>query len=495
MIRPLAGPLAVGLLVAGPLAAGVLVAGAGPSASDDVGSAARAGQWQLATLRLPEAWKLSRGAGVLVAVLDTGVNARHPDLAGAVVAGPDLTGDTGEPALWGHHGTAMASLIAGHGHSHTAPPVNSLTANGGTPDGPTVTRGTTGRRTADAPATRRAATGTPAVGGPRAEAPAAGDPAASGTATDLAATGTASDPAASGTAVGQVATGTAGGGYADSGIIGVAPAARVLSVRVTLENGDPLRQKQHAGGRDALAKGIRYAVDHGADVISMSLGGGSGSWEGSAAEEEAVQYAISHGAVLVASSGNDGDTTNKKNFPAAYPGVIAVGAVDRRLEVAPFSNRQDYLSVVAPGTGIVTADGADSYVVGDGTSSAAAMVAGIAALIKAMYPDLSPYHVRTAIEQGTRRRPADGYNRSYGHGVANALLALRAADRLARPATASAGAGVGTGGYFGDGPVSRPPASRAPSSRLPVVLGMVLLTAVMSARVLVRHRWRGRDVT
>ncbi|MEV6159983.1 S8 family serine peptidase [Nonomuraea sp. NPDC052129] len=471
MIRPLAGSLAVGLLMAGPLAAGVLVAGAGPSASDDVGSAARAGQWQLATLHLPEAWKLSRGAGVLVAVLDTGVNARHPDLAGAVVTGPDLTGDAGEPALWGHHGTAMASLIAGHGHS--APTVNSLTANGGTPDGPTVTRRTAaGHGTADGgatgiPTTRGAAAGTPAVGG----------------------------PGASRTAVSQAATGTTGGGHADSGVIGVAPAARVLSVRVTLENGDPLRQKQHAGGRDALAKGIRYAVDHGADVISMSLGGGSGSWEGSAAEEEAVQYAISRGAVLVASSGNDGDTTNKKNFPAAYPGVIAVGAVDRRLEVAPFSNRQDYLSVVAPGTGIVTADGADSYVVGDGTSSAAAMVAGIAALIKAMYPDLSPYHVRTAIEQGTRRRPADGYNRSYGHGVANALLALRAADRLARPATASAGAGVGTGGYFGDGPVSRPPASQAPSSRLPVVLGMVLLTAVMSARVLVRHRWRGRDVT
>lgn len=447
MIRPLAGSLAVGLLVAGPLAAGVLVAGAGPSASDDVGSAARAGQWQLATLRLPEAWKLSRGAGVLVAVLDTGVNAHHPDLAGAVVTGPDLTGDAGEPAMWGHHGTAMASLIAGHGHS--TPTANSLTANGGTPDGPTVAR----RAAADS----RTADG--------------------------------------GTAVGQAASVTAVGGHADSGVIGVAPAARVLSVRVTLENGDPLRQKQRAGGRDALARGIRYAVDHGADVISMSLGGGSGSWEGSAAEEEAVQYAISRGAVLVASSGNDGDTTNRKNFPAAYPGVIAVGAVDRRLEVAPFSNRQDYLSVVAPGTGIVTADGADSYVVGDGTSSAAAMVAGIAALIKAIHPDLSPYHVRTAIEQGTRLRPADGYNRSYGHGVVNALLALRAADRLARPATASAGAGVGTGGYFGDGPVSRPPSSPTPASRLPVVLGMVLLTAAMSARVLVRHRWRGRDLT
>ncbi|WP_219527731.1 S8 family serine peptidase, partial [Nonomuraea guangzhouensis] len=433
---PLAGSLLAGFLVAGPLGAGLLVAVAGPSASDDVGSVARAAQWQLATLRLPEAWRLSRGAGVLVAVLDTGVNAHHPDLTGAVIAGPDLTGEAGVPVMWGHHGTAMASLIAGHGHR--APKTGDATQSGHSTSttADVAQSGHSALTTGDA-----AQSGAIATGGPTPSGPATGDAAQSGAIA-------AGDPARSGTAA---------GGPADSGVIGIAPAARVLSIRVTLENGDPLREKQRAGGRDALARGIRYAVDHGADVISMSLGGGSGAWEGSAAEEEAVQYAISRGAVLVASSGNDGDTTNRKNFPAAYPGVIAVGAVDRRLEVAAFSNRQDYLSVVAPGTGIVTADGADSYVVGDGTSSAAAMVAGIAALIKAAHPDLSPYHVRTAIELGTRRRPADGYNRASGHGVANALLALRAADRLASPAARPAAAGVGPGGYFGDGPVSRPP--------------------------------------
>ncbi|MFG1707569.1 S8 family serine peptidase [Nonomuraea sp. M3C6] len=366
----------------------VLVVGiAAPSVSDDMGEIARAGQWQVGVLRLPEAWRLSRGAGVLVAVLDTGVNSRHPDLEGTVIQGPDLTGTA--RSLWGQHGTAMASLIAGRGHG----------------DG--------------------------------------------------------------------------------RGVIGVAPEAEVLSVRVTLENGDPLREKQRSGAGDALAKGIRYAVDHGADVISMSLGGGSGSWEGSAPEEEAVQYAIGKGAVLVASSGNDGDTANRKNFPAAYPGVIAVGAVDRGLKVARFSNRQDYLSVVAPGTEIVTADGSDSYVVGDGTSSAAAMVAGIAALVRAAHPDMSPYLVRRAIELGTRKRPADGHSRAYGHGVANALLALRAADRLGAPAAALPRPGAYFG--FGDGP--------PPGSRVPVVVGMLVLVAAMSARVIVRHRRRARDST
>ncbi|KAB8191670.1 S8 family serine peptidase [Nonomuraea phyllanthi] len=333
-------------------------------------------------MRLPQAWRYGKGEGVLVAVLDTGVNGRHPDLRGAVIQGPDLTGAA--KGLWGRHGTAMASLIAGRGH----------------------------------------------------------------------------------------------GAKRKGGVIGVAPAAKVLSIRVTLENGDPLRARQRVAGRDALAKGIRYAVDHGADVISMSLGGGSGSWEGSASEEEAVQYAIANGAVLVASSGNDGASTNRKNFPAAYPGVIAVGAVDRRFEVARFSNRHDYLSVVAPGTQIVTADARDSYVVSDGTSSAAAMVAGIAALIKSVHPDMSPYNVRMAIERGTRKRPADGYSPAYGHGVADALLALRAAARLDLPTPGFAGPGP----YFGEGP--------PPSSRGPVVAGLLLLVVAMSARVITGRRGR-----
>ncbi|SEH01730.1 type VII secretion-associated serine protease mycosin [Nonomuraea solani] len=380
-------------LIGAPAAPALATAQAGAAArasGDDVGEVARAGQWQLGALRLPEAWRSSRGDGVLVAVLDTGVNGRHPDLHDTVVEGPDLTGAVAK-GLWGQHGTAMASLIAGRGH---------------------------GER-------RRA------------------------------------------------------------GVIGVAPEAKVLSVRVTLDNGDPLRGKRRPGGDDALAKGIRYAADAGADVISMSLGGGSGSWEGSASEEEAVQYAIGKGAVLVASSGNDGDSANRKNFPAAYPGVIAVGAVDRRLKVAGFSNRQDYVSVVAPGTEIVTADGVDSYVVGDGTSSAAAMVAGIAALIKSAHPGMSPYHVRLAIEQGTKRRPEDGYSPAYGHGVANAMLALQEAGRLDVPASGLPRPGP----YFGGGP-----AGLTPASRTPVVTGMLLLAVIMSLRVIVGRR-RERDST
>ncbi|MEV4065145.1 S8 family serine peptidase [Nonomuraea dietziae] len=352
-----------------------------PTAADDVAATARERQWQLAPLDMAKAWRVSKGRGVTVAVLDTGVDARHPDLAGAVVKGPDLTGQTGRDR-WGHHGTAMASLIAGRGH-----------------------------------------------GEDRAE-----------------------------------------------GVIGIAPESTVLSVRVTLENDDPRREHQRtrARGRDSLARGIRYAVDHGAKVISMSLGGGSGTWEGSADEEEAVQYALAAGAVLVASAGNDGDGPNKKNFPAAYPGVIAVGAVDRKLKVAGFSNRREYLSVVAPGSQIVSADGSDSYVIGDGTSSAAAMVAGIAALIRSAQPGLTPLQVRRAIEASAGRK---GHSRSYGHGVVNAALALDAAERLASRSPAE---NRRLAPYFGGGP-----ATAAPDSRAVVISALLALATAMAARVVV----------
>ncbi|GII94776.1 type VII secretion-associated serine protease [Sinosporangium siamense] len=218
------------------------------------------------------------------------------------------------------------------------------------------------------------------------------------------------------------------------GVLGVAPEATILSIKVTEESGAPHREAPRtpaappAEGRNALADGIRHAADLGARVISMSLGGGHRSAEGSPSEAAAVRYAIARGAVLVASSGNDGANGNRRHYPAAYPGVIAVGAVDEQLRVAPFSNGQDYVSVMAPGTRILAAAGGDSYTVGDGTSSAAALVAGIAALITAEFPALSPAQVREAIEGSATRRPPGP---SPPAGIADAGLALRLASHLA----------------------------------------------------------------
>ncbi|MCO5985198.1 type VII secretion-associated serine protease mycosin [Actinoallomurus spadix] len=301
----------------------------------------RGQQWTLGALHLSRAWRYSRGDGVTVAVLDTGVDGHQPDLTGRVVDGPDFTGHARRPGnrYWGRHGTEMASLIAGHGH----------------------------------------------------------------------------------------------GASGNAGIMGVAPEAKVLSIRVTWELGDPMRNDhaQVARSRDAIARGIRYATDHGAQVINMSLGGGKLFYNGNPLEESAIKYALDKGVVLVASSGNDGATGNRRNYPAAYPGVIAVGAVDRAFRPAKFTNRHTYVSVAAPGVEIVSADVAGhGYVLGTGTSSSAALVAGVSALVKARYPRLSAAEVKQALEQGTTHRPPDGRSTAVGTGVADALGALRAAARI-----------------------------------------------------------------
>jgi type VII secretion-associated serine protease mycosin len=301
----------------------------------------RGQQWTLDALHIPRAWKYSRGNGVTVAVLDTGVDGHQSDLSGRVIDGPDFTGHTRKPGgrYWGRHGTEMASLVAGHGHG----------------------------------------------------------------------------------------TGAA------AGVMGVAPDAKILSIRVTWELNDPLRgdhdQVDHA--RDAVAKGIRYAADHGAQVISMSLGGGNLFYNGNSAEEAAIKYAIGKGSVLIASAGNDGNGANRRNYPAAYPGVIAVGAVDREFKAAKFTNRHTYISVAAPGVEIVSADAAGhGYILGTGTSSSAAFVAGMSALVKARYPNLTPPEVKQALEEGATHRPPDGRSSEIGTGVVDAYGALRMAAHI-----------------------------------------------------------------
>lgn len=390
--------LAVQALVA-PLAIMVVAA---PVQADDIGATVRSKQWPLVPLGVAEAWQRTRGENVVVAVLDTGVDAGHPDLAGAVTGGTDLTGTRGEAPRWGRHGTAMASIIAGRGH---------------------------------------------------------------------------------------------GKNHA-WGVSGIAPAATILSVRVTLDNDDPQRRRGRTWNEDALAKGIRYAADHGAEVISMSLGGGSGSWEGAATEEKAVRYALDRGSVLVASAGNDGEGPNRRNFPAAYPGVIAVGAVDRGMRVASFSNRQEYLSLVAPGVQIVSAAVDGSYVIGDGTSSAAAIVAGVVALIRSEFPRLTPAQVRRAVERGTTHAPEGGHDPDYGHGVVNAARALeqaaRAQRRPLRAAVPPAVSSVSSASPASPVLSRDTPVRGTDVSRRIVCSILILLVLAMAGRSLVRLRRRAR---
>ncbi|WP_372488080.1 S8 family serine peptidase [Streptomyces guryensis] len=224
-------------------------------------------------------WKISQGAGVTVAVVDSGVDSSQPDLTGQVLPGKDFTG-AGDPHKdTDGHGTAMASIIGGHGH-----------------------------------------------------------------------------------------------GVNDSaGVMGLAPKAKILPVKVSYKN------------TATWAAGIRYAVDQGASVINLSFGD-SGGYPGSKGAE-AIAYAQEHDVVLVSATGNDSGTVT---YPAALPGVVAVSGVDKDLSFWSDSNTGK-VTVAAPGVELAQVDPntKSGYSVANGTSGASAYVSAIAALLRSKYPDLT----------------------------------------------------------------------------------------------------------
>ncbi len=196
------------------------------------------------------------------------------------------------------------------------------------------------------------------------------------------------------------------------GLVGVAPAAKILSVRVTLEFNDPLASDQTVSRRlpDAIADGIRYAADHGARIIDLPLDPGTlgltgkgdpAAAGGSPAERAAVGYALSKGVVLVAPAGDDGQGPGLVNYPAAYPGVIAVGAIGRTGHLASFSSRQSYASLTAPGVSLVAATPPDGYGTISSTSTASGIVAGVAALVLSRFPHLTVAQVTQALVEST----------------------------------------------------------------------------------------------
>jgi hypothetical protein len=378
-------------------AALVLVPGAAPARADSVRNAE---MWVLDAINVRPAWQVTEGRGVVVAVIDSGVNGQVSDLTGSVISGPDYTGVHTPPSNpnWGLHGTWMASLIAGHGH------------------------------------------------GP-------GDA---------------------------------------SGIIGVAPQARVLSIRVITDKQDPgyaayERQSAHRGQLE-LARAIRYAVGHRAEVISMSLG-----YNGpSLAVRAALQDAYDHRVVVVASSGNSGTEAEAKgqgsapySFPADYPGVLGVAAVGENRQPAAFSSDNISVQVAAPGVN-VPAQGRDGgYWLVSGTSPACALTAGVAALIKSRYPRLTDAQVGYAITRSTWRRPAHGPDDQVGFGTVDAAAALTAARRLARQTetqhaqTRGGTRAVVASSHFGGGPAAVPAPPIRPRGALALALYCLLGAACL----------------
>jgi len=262
-------------------------------------------------------------------------------------------------------------------------------------------------------------------------------------------------------------------------MLGVAPGASVLSIRVIRDDDAPDLNAPTTSDTP-ISDGIHYAVDHGAQVISMSLGGSdSGANSDSTPEADAIRYALQHNVVVVVAAGNSADKGNALQFPGAERGVISVAAVDSAGSHAAFSTTSWDVSVAAPGVNLPcdAAASDNEYMLGDGTSQATAYVAGIAALIKAKNRGLSPAQVRDLLEQTARDKPAGGRDDQVGFGIVDPVAALKAAAGV-KAADETAGSGPGpVGGHFGYGPATVVTESAASFGPLPraIIGGLVLL--------------------
>ena len=273
-------------------------------------------------VKAPEAWDITAGdKSVVLSIVDTGIDLKHPDLAGKILKGYDVVDKDNEPMDGQGHGTHCAGIAA------------AITNN-------------------------------------------------------------------------------------SEGIAGIAPKCSILPVRVLDDNG--------SGSNSDVAEGIVWAAEHGANVISMSLGGK----QKSNAVEDAVKLAISKNIIVIAAMGNDGQEI--KCYPGALPGVVAVGSTDNKDKRSSFSNFGEWISVCAPGSNILstfptydTSMGQKNYGSISGTSMATPAVAGLAALIKSKNWGYSITDIRKALERGSDDIGTSGFDKEFGHGRINALNSLK----------------------------------------------------------------------
>jgi subtilisin family serine protease len=173
------------------------------------------------------------------------------------------------------------------------------------------------------------------------------------------------------------------------------------------------------GSTSDVATAIRYAVDHGAHVINLSLGGSSGT----EALLSAVRYAYSREIPVVAAMGNFGSA--EPFYPAAYPETIAVGASDKFDLRWEYSNYGEDIDLVAPGVQILSAYFLDRYAYMNGTSMAAPHVSGVIGLLRSMFPNKTVEVLRTILTASADDLGDPGWDIYYGAGRLNAFLALR----------------------------------------------------------------------
>jgi hypothetical protein len=283
---------------------------------DTAPSRAIALQYALSKLDVLRAQTLASGRGALIAVIDTGVDATHPDLAGAIVDSFDAVGAS---ASSDPHGTAVAGIVAAHGL-----------------------------------------------------------------------------------------------------LRGVAPDARLLDVRAFAPPGADGAAGAAAATTVNLLRGLAWAVERQARILNMSFTGPRDPLL-----QRAVTTASARGAILVAAAGNGG-VRAPFAYPAAYPQVIAVTAIDGADRLYAQANQGPYIAVAAPGVDILAASAEHAHRLLSGTSFAAAHVSGILALMLEREPALTADAARHALMTTAHDLGAPGPDDQFGVGRPDAFAALQA---------------------------------------------------------------------
>jgi thermitase len=203
-------------------------------------------------------------------------------------------------------------------------------------------------------------------------------------------------------------------GNNSTGVAGVNWGAKLMPVKVLRSSG--------GGYSSDVAKGITYAADQGAQVINMSLGGS----DSTGALSSAADYAYGKGSTLIAASGNSGNSVLM--WPAAHEKVIAVGSLRDSTTLSDFSNYGKGLSLVAPGESIYNLWLNSGYATKSGTSMAAPLVSGVAAMILGINPSLSSDLIQSTMESTATDLGDPGFDIYFGHGRINAEAAVKKAQ-------------------------------------------------------------------
>ena len=220
-----------------------------------------------------------------------------------------------------------------------------------------------------------------------------------------------------GTRVSALIAGHGHGTDGTAGILGIAPKAKILPYAIFAPD-DPERRFATA----KLAVGIRWAVDHGAQVICIANAGG-----GSSDLELAIQYALVKGVSVVAGANNL--PAVDPGFPATYSGVISLSSVDERGEfAAAVSTTGSAIRLSAPGVNIMAPKRGGGYERVSGNSAATALAAGVVALVRAKFPSLTPAQVLQRLQATAVDRGSKGWDRQYGYGTIDPVAALTKED-------------------------------------------------------------------